>query len=121
MVSIFSHQEFKVSTNNKIVVNCGRKIYHVDISSIGYIESCNYYALIHTNDKTYITRQTLDEFTSKLEPHSFLRIHRSILINLNIFQCMERENKGLVVRTTIGKTFKVSRYRQKVVRSRVLA
>jgi hypothetical protein len=32
---------------------------------------------------------------------------------------MERENKRLVVRTTIGKTFKVSRYRQKVVRSRV--
>jgi two-component system, LytTR family, response regulator len=120
MVSIFSHQEFKVSTSDKIVVNCGRKIYHVDISTIGYIESCNYYALVHTKDKTYITRQTLDEFTNRLEPHSFLRIHRSILINLNIFQCMERENKGLVVRTTIGKTFKVSRYRQKVVRTRVL-
>lgn len=120
MVSIFTHEEFKVNTSDKIIVNCGRKIYHLDIRTIGYIESCNYYALVHTGDKTYITRQTLDDFTAKLEPHSFVRIHRSILINLNIFQCMERENRGLVVRTTIGKTFKVSRYRQKVVRTRVL-
>jgi two-component system, LytTR family, response regulator len=119
MLSILNQQD--VATNDKIVVHCGRKIYFIEIGAIGYIEACNYYALIYTKDKTYIARQTLDDFEKILNVHSFLRIHRSILLNVNIFQCMERENNKLIVRTTIGRTFKVSRYRQKSIKSRILA
>jgi two-component system LytT family response regulator len=122
MVSILNQPEPAVnSISDKLIVHCGRQICFIEIGSIGYIEACNYYALIFTKDKTYIARQPLDEFEKKLDAHSFLRIHRSIILNLNIFQCMERENKKLVVRTTIGKTFKISRYRQKAIKNRILA
>jgi two-component system LytT family response regulator len=106
--------------SDKIVVQSGRKIYFIEIEKISYIEACNYYALIHADNKTYIARQTLDDFEKRLSPHAFLRIHRSIILNLNIFQCMERENNTLMVRTTIGRDFKVSRYRQKVIKERIL-
>jgi two-component system, LytTR family, response regulator len=122
MVSVLNHSEHALnSITDKLIVHCGRKIHFIEIGSIGYIKACNYYALIFTKDKTYVARQTLDEFEKKLDAHSFLRIHRSIILNLNIFQCVERENKKLVVRTTIGKTFKISRYRQKAVKSRILS
>jgi two-component system LytT family response regulator len=105
---------------DKIVVQSGRKIHFIEIEKISYIEACNYYALIHAEQKTYIVRQTLDDFEKKLEAHSFLRIHRSIILNLNIFQCMERENNTLMVRTTIGRNFKVSRHRQKAIKNKIL-
>ena len=104
----------------KLIIHTGRKIHFIEIDKISYIEACNYYALIHANSKTYVVRQTLDDFEKRLEKHGFLRIHRSIILNLNIFSCIERENKKLLVRTTIGKEFKVSRYRQKWIKSRIL-
>jgi DNA-binding LytR/AlgR family response regulator len=104
---------------NKMVVNSGRKMYFIDIEKINYIEACNYYALICTTEKTYVVRHTLDEFEQRLSGYSFLRIHRSVILNPNIFHCIERENNVAVVRTTIGRDFKISRYRQKHIRDTV--
>jgi DNA-binding LytR/AlgR family response regulator len=109
-----------IPTDRKLVVRVGRGIHFIEIEKISYIESCNYYSLVHAEGKTYIVRQTLDEFEKKLEKYDFLRIHRSVLLNLNIFICIERENKQLMVHTSIGKEFKISRYRQKEIRHRIL-
>jgi two-component system, LytTR family, response regulator len=106
--------------SDKIVFQCGRKIHFFDAQAISYIEACNYYALVHAGGKTYVVRQTLDDIELRLTGHSFLRVHRSVILNLNIFQCMERSHQGLVVRTTIGRDFKVSRYRVKSIRDRIL-
>ena len=108
------------SIGSKLVVRSGRKIHFIEIEKISYIEACNYYALIHADGKTYIVRQTLFDFENKLERNDFYRIHRSIIINLNIFRCIERENNKLLVRTTIGKEFTISRNRQKEIRNRIL-
>jgi two-component system LytT family response regulator len=91
---------------DKIIFQSGRQI--------------NYYALIHAGGKTLVVRQTLDEIEERLASHSFLRVHRSIILNLNIFQCMERKGNKLFVRTTIGRDFKISRHRVKAIRSKIL-
>ena len=109
-----------IPTERKLVLRVGRGIHFIEIDKISYIESCNYYSLVHAEGKTYIVRQTLDEFEKKLEKHDFLRIHRSVILNLNIFICIERENKKLKVLTSIGKEFNISRYRQKEIRNRIL-
>ena len=105
---------------DKIVFQSGRQIWVIEIEKITFIEACNYYALIHADGKTIVVRETLDEIEARLAHHSFLRVHRSIILNLNIFQCMERKDNGLVVRTTIGRDFKVSRYRVKAIRNKIL-
>ena len=104
----------------KVIVRVGRQIHFIEIAKISYIEACNYYALIHAEGRTYIVRQTLDDFEKKLTKHDFLRIHRSVVINLNIFTCIERANNVLLVRTNIGKHFKISRNRQKEIKNRIL-
>jgi two-component system, LytTR family, response regulator len=104
----------------KIVFQCGRQIWFIEIEKITFIEACNYYALVHADGKTLVVRQTLDEIEERLAGHSFLRVHRSIILNPNIFQCMERKNNRLVVRTTIGRDFKISRYRVKAIRNKIL-
>jgi DNA-binding LytR/AlgR family response regulator len=105
---------------DRMIVQVGRSIQFIEIDKIRYIEACNYYALIHVEGKTHVVRQTLEEFEKKLNRFDFIRIHRSIIINLNIFSCIERSNKRMRVRTTIGKEFTISRYRQKDIRNRIL-
>jgi|SRR5688572_13006656 len=105
---------------DKIIFQSGRQILFIDIEKITFIEACNYYALIHAGGKTLVVRQTLDEIEQRLASHSFLRVHRSVILNLNIFQCMERKDNKLIVRTTIGRDFKISRHRVKAIRSKIL-
>ncbi len=104
----------------KIVFQSGRQIWFIDIEKITFIEACNYYALIHAEGKTLVVRQTLDELEERLADHSFLRVHRSVILNLNIFQCMERKDNRVFVRTTIGRDFKISRHRVKLIRAKIL-
>lgn len=106
---------------HKMIVQSGRKIHFIDIDTISFIESCNYYALVHAGTSTYVIRQTLDSLEQMLVNHFFLRVHRSVILNRNIFQRLERKNKTVIVSTTIGKEFKVSRHRVKALRSNILA
>jgi two-component system LytT family response regulator len=115
-----AHDNSFTAQKDKIIFQSGRQIVFVDIEKITFIEACNYYALIHAGGKTLVVRQTLDEIEQRLASHSFLRVHRSVILNLNIFQCMERMDNKLIVRTTIGRDFKISRYRVKAIRSKIL-
>lgn len=114
------HTSDGLSLAGKIVVQSGRKIHFVDVDKITYIQACNYYALIHEGNRTHIVRQTLDEFEKVLSNDVFIRIHRSVILNFNIFKCIEKINTSLHVRTTIGKVFRISRYRNKIIREKVL-
>lgn len=122
MVTQAASNEFTEITpqRDKIIFQSGRQIWLLEISKITFIEACNYYALIHADGKTLVVRQTLDEIEERLAEHSFLRVHRSVILNLNIFQCMERRDNKLVVLTTIGREFKISRHRVKQIRNKIL-
>ncbi|MBL0740841.1 LytTR family DNA-binding domain-containing protein [Chryseolinea lacunae] len=108
------------AASGKMVVQAGRKIYFIDIDTISYVEACNYYILIHTGDKTFVVREALKDLEKKLCPRTFIRVHRSIILNINIFKCIEKAKNTLMVRTTIGKDFKVSRYRNRSLRTKIL-
>lgn len=53
------------------------KVYFKDIL---YIESIKDYIRIHTSDKNIISKDTISRYDGLL-PHSFLRIHRSFIVN----------------------------------------
>lgn len=108
------------ATSGKMVVHAGRKIYFIDIDTISYVEACNYYILIHAGDKTFVVREALKDLEKRLCPRTFIRVHRSIILNINIFKCIEKAKNTLLVRTTIGKDFKVSRYRNRSLRTKIL-
>lgn len=54
----------------------------VKIGEILYIEANDDYCLIHTADSNFIASQRLSQMETILENYSFMRIHRSYLVNL---------------------------------------
>lgn len=60
------------------------KLYHkIFISDIDFIEANGSYSCIHTSQKKYMVKNSLNIFEEKLTEDEFIKIHRSFIINVN--------------------------------------
>ena len=66
--------------NNHLYVNSNKKHIKIGFDQILFVESIKDYVRIHTNQKNIITKDKISDFEKKL-PNSFLRIHRSFIVN----------------------------------------
>jgi two-component system LytT family response regulator len=55
----------------------------VDIADVSHLASDGNYIRLHTGRRNIIIRQTLQSISEQLDPGLFLRIHRSLLLNIN--------------------------------------
>lgn len=69
--------------SGRLAINANRKIVLLDIDQIVYLETAGRGCLIHTTGGDYAENQLLGEYEKRLGPHSFFRIHKSYLVNLN--------------------------------------
>lgn len=60
----------------------GKNIFKLSYDDLLYFEGYGEYVKVVTTSKTYTVRESLTEFEHKLSPGSFLRIHKSYLVNL---------------------------------------
>lgn len=58
----------------------GREVF-VDINDLLYLETAGNYVILHTPERQYLYRSTMNDLESGLNPEEFLRIHRSFLLN----------------------------------------
>ena len=68
---------------NRIMVKEAGKISFVDLNEIKWFEALDYYVRIHTNDTSYIIRESLKDLEKSLDPQKYVRIHRSVIIKFN--------------------------------------
>lgn len=52
-------------------------------NTISYMEADGNYADIHTLDKKYVIRNSLDKLSQLLDESIFIRVHRSFIVNIN--------------------------------------
>ncbi len=67
----------------RIAVKTGAQTIYVRVEEIDYIESAANYAVLKTRGESHVLRETLTNLESKLSPRLFLRISRSIIVNLD--------------------------------------
>lgn len=78
----------RINTNSapkvhgKITVKSDRRIYQISISDILFVESCGDYVTIHCTDKKLMVHGTMKSWEEKLKGSSFLKVHRTTIINL---------------------------------------
>ena len=79
-ISIPNHH--LTNPENDLFVNIDRRLTKIDIPSIYLIEAKGDYISIKTAKKNYIVHSTLKKIEKKLPADTFLRIHRSYIINV---------------------------------------
>lgn len=109
MVKAPEHYVKKEYSHN-LPIRIGNKVRFVVTEDITYITASGYYAEIHTEHKKYILRVSLTKLIQKLNPNTFVRIHRSTIINIVYMSELFHSNFGeLDVLMKDHKIFRISK------------
>lgn len=80
-------------TLERIAIKQGSKIHIVQVDSVNYIESNGDYVLIHTPEGRFIKEKTMKYYEQHLPKQSFVRIHRSYIVNIHQIARIENFEK----------------------------
>ncbi|MGH7566565.1 MAG: LytR/AlgR family response regulator transcription factor [Gemmatimonadota bacterium] len=67
----------------RLVIRSQDRAWFVRVADIEWVEAADYNVRIHTADRTYTTRETLSGLAEQLDPHRFVRVHRSTIVNID--------------------------------------
>jgi two-component system LytT family response regulator len=67
---------------HKLAVKENGRIRLLDVASINWIEASGNYVTMHVGPSKHLIRETMNTMESRLDPSTFLRIHRSTIVNL---------------------------------------
>ncbi len=67
----------------RISVQAAEKSMVIPVADIDWIRADDNYVRIHVGGNTYLHRETLRHLCESLDPNHFLRIHRSIVVNMD--------------------------------------
>ncbi|MCY7294146.1 LytR/AlgR family response regulator transcription factor [Alteromonas sp. a30] len=65
-----------------MAIKDGSEITRVQVDSIQWIDAAGDYMCVHTDKDTHIMRRTMKELVEELDPKKFIRVHRSVIVNL---------------------------------------
>jgi hypothetical protein len=79
----------------RISVKKRQEIHVIPVSQILYIEANGDYVLIHTSESKYLKDRTMKYWETHLPDDSFVRIHRSFIINIEYISRIELYEKEI--------------------------
>ena len=104
----------------RVAVESKGKIRVVPVSQIDYILAAGVYAELYVGDRRYIVRESLQTLEEKLDPNVFMRIHRSVIVRLDLIDVFLRAEGGdYDVQLKNGVRLRVSRSRREELERRL--
>jgi len=78
----------------RLTVKSGKNTAFVEVNELDYIEAAANYAILHVGATTHILRETLANLEAKLSPKQFLRVSRSVIVNLDRVKAVQPATRG---------------------------
>lgn len=89
-----------------IFVKTDYKIVKIAFPTMAYAEAKQNYTVLHTTDGKIMTLQPLKQLAEQLPSNSFVRVHKSYLVNLRKIEAVERNQIYIgEARIPIGETY----------------
>ena len=94
----------------RVLVRDGAKVHVLQASAIDYVQAQDDYVAYRSAGQTHLKEQTLAEAETSLNPATFVRVHRSYLLNIDRLARVELDERGNhVALLTTGERVPVSR------------
>jgi two-component system LytT family response regulator len=94
----------------RIVVKDGPRVHVVPIDKLDYVEAQDDYVALHSLGKSYLKQQPIASLEALLDPARFVRVHRSVILNLERVSRIEPYGKeSRIAILTDGTRLPVSR------------
>ena len=102
---------------DRVVVKTGQKIHVINVPDIVYIQSDGDYVQIYTDQNHFLKEETMKYFETHLPAASFVRVHRSYIVNVEkILRIELYEKKNQILTLTNGQKIKASASGYKLLR-----
>ena len=93
----------------RLFVRDGEMLYPILTTNIIRLEACDDYTTVYLKNKRYLIHVGLSDFTTRLDPEIFLRVHRSHTVNLNHVISAEEFDRRFALHMTDGSEVTASR------------
>lgn len=111
----------KTSYDSHIFVQKSEKLLNLSVDEIMFLEASGDYSILTTKNDQFVSSSGIGKLEEILNPETFIRVHRSTIININFLKEIEKHfNGGMIVKMQTGKSFPVSRTYAKVIRRKVV-
>lgn len=105
----------------RLAVKGGGRVYFVKADDIDYCEAAGNYACLHAGSQTHLIRETMNSLEARLDPEVFVRIHRSVIVNVERIQEIQSTMGGeSIVRLRDGTRLTMSRGYRDALQSRIV-
>ena len=115
IAQLLASQQHRRTCLNRITVKRNGRILLLPTHDIDWIEAEDNYVLLHCGKDAYILRQTLSNIQNRLDPDTFIRVHRSAIVNIEALKELQLGFDGTYgVELKNGTKLRLSRsYREK--------
>jgi two-component system, LytTR family, response regulator len=116
ILDLLAEARTESQTDRRLVVKTGGRVVFVDMSEIDWVEAAGNYVEVKTRSGSYLIREGIGSLSTRLDPSQFVRIHRSIIVNVRKIKELQPCNRGeYMVVLKDGKQLSCSRgYRAKL-------
>ncbi|SNT34312.1 LytTr DNA-binding domain-containing protein [Ekhidna lutea] len=106
---LYNEMKDDSSSSQYILVKADSLLYNLDFKEILYLEAYGDYIKVHTENKVYVTHNTMKRVEEILPANRFFRVHRSFIVQLSKIENIEQ--MSLLIRgkdkvIPIGKSYK---------------
>ena len=106
----------------RLMVKLASRVVLLKVNEIDWIEADGNYAKLHIGKKAHLLREKMHDLEAQLNPQKFVRIHRSIIVNLDRIKEMHPHFNGdYIVVLEDGVQLKLSRSRREHLETRLKA
>jgi two-component system LytT family response regulator len=91
------------SEKDRLVIKTEGRLLFLRLAEIDWLEAASNYVRLHVGQTSYLTRSTMGEIEQKLAGKQFVRIHRSIIVNVDRIKEVRPCNSGEFIVTLADK------------------
>src|SRR5262245_56182244 len=82
LVALLADLKSRPKPLERLVIKAGGRVFFLRVDEIDWIEAAANYVKLHAGGEAHLLRETINGLAAKLDPDKFLRVHRSIIVNL---------------------------------------
>ncbi|HKY41548.1 MAG TPA: LytTR family DNA-binding domain-containing protein [Pyrinomonadaceae bacterium] len=106
----------------RVMIKVSGRVTLLKVDEIDFIEADGNYAKLHVGRKAHLLREKMHDLEERLDPAKFVRIHRSVIVNLDRIKEMHPHFNGdYIVVLEDGRKLRLSRTRRENLEARLKA
>jgi two-component system LytT family response regulator len=69
--------------SDRLVVKSGGRVFFLRTEEIDWVEAAGNYVRLHARSESHLLRESMKNMETRLDPNTFVRIHRSAIVNID--------------------------------------